>query len=78
MRAVVDAYDVCRTVRRYTQKNGYAPTRSELGCTEEDVELLAKNGVLELLPLYEGGPLVKARLTSKGLRMAELPVKRPR
>ena len=65
-----DAYEICRFVRRYQAKNGYAPKRAELGCAPECLELLVLNEVVELLPLYEGGPLVCVVLTPKGARMA--------
>jgi hypothetical protein len=73
---VVNAYEVCRFVRRYQAKNGYAPKRSELSCTNEEVEVLIKNGVLEALPLFDGGTPIAVCLTDKGLRMAQAPVKR--
>jgi hypothetical protein len=72
----MDAYDVCRHVRRYIQKNGYAPTLGMLDCTTEEAAQLVTNGVLEGFSLYEGGPITAYRLTDKGLRMAEAPRKR--
>ena len=66
-----DAYAVARFVRRYQQKNGYAPSPRECGCTDADTALLVKNGVIELLPLYEGGPAIRVALTDKGHRMAQ-------
>ena len=64
-----DAYETCRFVQRYFAKNGYLPARSMLG-SDEYVDALVRNGVIELLPLYESGPLIKAALTDKGRRMA--------
>jgi len=66
----MDAYAICRYVRHYHEKNGYAPDRSKLGCDDAFVALLIKNGIIEELPLYEGGPPVLVTLTEKGARMA--------
>jgi hypothetical protein len=65
------AYAICRYVRHYHAKNGYAPKRAELGCEAEFVDKLVANGVLRLLPLYEGGPPIAVVLTDKGSRMAD-------
>jgi len=65
-----DAYEVCRHIRHYTQKNDYAPARTMCGCSEGFLDQLVTNGVVEVLPLYEGGPPVKVVLTEKGFRMA--------
>ena len=68
-----DPYDICRQIRRYHQKNCYAPKRSEVEywCgSAEFFEQLIKNEVIEVLPLHEGGPLVCVVLTEKGFRMA--------
>lgn len=66
-----DVYDVCRYVRHYHQKNGYAPSVGMLlGATREYVDLLVKNGIIEVLPLHEKGPPVVVVLTEKGFRMA--------
>jgi hypothetical protein len=66
-----DAYKVCRYVQHYYAKNGYLPGRGECGCSAEFMDQLIVNGVVELIPLYEGGPLVKVILTEKGSRMAD-------
>lgn len=66
-----DAYAVCRYVLHYHEKNGYVATRDTLGISREYLDLLVKNGVVEFLPSYEGGPPVKVVLTAKGRRMAE-------
>ncbi len=66
-----DPYEVCRRVKRYHEKNGYAPKRSELGCDDAYVDALVKNGVIELRDLYDGGPKICVVLTDKGMRMAE-------
>jgi len=66
-----DAYEICRKVRRYHEKNGYPPKRTELGCSPEFFEQLVQNGVVEVLPLYEGGSPVNVVLSEKGLRMSE-------
>jgi len=66
-----DAYAVCRHVKRYTQKNGYAPKRHELGVPEEFIELLEKNEVVKIVPLAPNGPPIVVLLTDKGYRMAE-------
>ena len=66
-----DAYEVCRRVKRYHEKNGYGPLRSELGVSEEFVEALVKNGVISLYSFTESGPAIKVALTEKGYRMAE-------
>lgn len=65
-----DAYEVCRYVRHYRAKNGYAPSREELGCAPDFIDQLVANGIVELCPLYAGGPPVKVVLTEKGYRMA--------
>ena len=68
-----DAYEICRRVQQYVQKNGYSPKRDELTarwCEPAFLELLVLNEVVELLPLYESGPLVCVVLTPKGARMA--------
>ena len=66
-----DPYEVCRYIRHYRQKNGYAPRRGECGCSEAFIDQLVENGIVEVLPLYEGGPPVGVVLTEKGARMAE-------
>jgi len=66
-----DAYAVCRYIRHYHEKNDYAPARTMCGCSEEFLDQLVTNGVVEVLPLYEGGPPVKVVLTEKGARMAD-------
>ena len=65
-----DAYAVCRYIRHYHQKNGYAPTPEMCHCSIAFIGQLVRNGVVEVRPLYEGGPLVKVVLTEKGQRMA--------
>ena len=67
----MDPYAVCKYVKHYTQKNGYSPKRGDVGCTEDELDALVKNGVLEICPLYEGGPLINVVLTDKGARMSE-------
>lgn len=64
-------HQVCRYVRHYRAKNGYAPTREDVGCDSAFFDLLVEGGVLEVLPLYEGGPPIGVVLTDKGLRVAE-------
>lgn len=66
-----DPYEVCRHVRHYQAKNGYAPVRSMLGCEDAFIDQLVKNGILELVPNREGGPKIYVVLTDKGLRMAQ-------
>jgi hypothetical protein len=65
-----DAYAVCRHIQHYYSKNGYAPAPEMLHCSIAFLGQLITNGVVEMLPLYESGPLVKVVLTDKGLRMA--------
>lgn len=68
-----DSYEICRHIRRYHQKNGYAPKRSEVDhwCGgAEFVEQLIKNEIIEVLPISEHGPPVAVVLTEKGFRMA--------
>jgi hypothetical protein len=72
----VDPYDVCRQVAYYQNKNGYAPLRSQIGCTEQEVDLLVANGVIELFALHDRGPKIKVALTDKGRRMASGPPRR--
>jgi hypothetical protein len=69
----LDPYAVARRVSHYARKNGYAPRLGELGVPEHYVRALARNGVLELRALYEGGPALGVVLTDKGLRMAQEP-----
>lgn len=69
-----DAYAVCRYVKHYHQKNGYAPTIEMIGAlhvTLEYLEQLVKNGVVTLQPICENGPAIKIFLTDKGYRMAD-------
>jgi len=66
-----DAYAVCRYVRHYHEKNGYAPDRDMLKVSTEFVDLLIQNGVIEELSLYEGGPPILVVLTEKGMRMSK-------
>ena len=65
-----DVYAICRHVKRYHEKNGYAPGREMIDCSDEFFEQLIKNDVLVIRPLYEGGTPVKVFLTDKGFRMA--------
>ena len=65
-----DAYAVCRHIQHYQAKNGYAPEPEMCHCSIAFIGQLVRNGVVEVLPLYEGGPPVKVWLTEKGLRMA--------
>jgi hypothetical protein len=70
---MTDPYDICRQIRRYHQKNCYAPKRSEVECWCGDVEFfeqLIKNEVIEVLPIAEHGEPVAVVLTEKGFRMA--------
>jgi hypothetical protein len=67
---MIDAYAVCKYIRHYTSKNGYLPRRGMVDCTKEEEDLLVKNGVIQILPLYEGGPPIAVALTEKGERMA--------
>jgi hypothetical protein len=78
--ADLDPYAVARRVRHYHAKNGYAPLVDGLGVPEHYVRALARNGVLELRPNFEGGPAIYVVLTDKGLRMAQepRPIKRGR
>lgn len=71
MKYTPDAYEICRHVKRYHEKNAYAPKRSELGAPDDFVDLLVKNGVIEILPITPNGPPVAVVLTDKGQRMAE-------
>jgi hypothetical protein len=70
-RGLSDAYVICRFVRDYYRKNDYVPTVEELKVPQAYVELLVKNGVVELRSHYEGGHKVLVVLTEKGARMAE-------
>lgn len=70
-----DPYELCRHIRRYHQKNSYAPKRDEVEhwCGgAEFFEQLVKNGVIEVLPIAEHGEPVAVVLTEKGFRMATL------
>ena len=66
-----DPYELCQRIQRYRLKNGYAIRVAELGVSEEFASKLVANGVIELLPSYEGGPAIYVALTEKGLAMAE-------
>lgn len=66
-----EVYALCRYVRHYHAKNGYAPRRADLACSQEVFDALVANGVLEVLPLYEGGPPIAIVLTEKGERLAD-------
>jgi hypothetical protein len=67
-----DAYAFAKFVRHYKARNGYAPltTSPEVGLMDADVDALARNEIIALLPLVEGGPKIGIVLTDKGLRMA--------
>ena len=65
-----DAYSICRYIQRYHWKNGYAPGLPLPGCDAAYVDKLVKNGVVQVLPLYQGGPPIRVVLTEKGRRMA--------
>lgn len=70
---MTDAYDICRQIRRYHQKNSYAPKRVEVEhwCGDaEFFEQLIKNEVVEVMPIAEHGEPVAVVLTEKGFRMA--------
>lgn len=58
-----DAYEVCRYVRHYHAKNGYAPTRKMCMCSSEFIDQLVANDVVKL-------DAEEVFLTDKGLRMA--------
>jgi hypothetical protein len=78
-----DVYDVCRLLKRYYQKNGYtmhvnSPELGLMDVTREFLDLLVKNGVVVLYPLYDGGVPVAIGLTEKGYRMATAERKRRR
>jgi hypothetical protein len=66
-----DARAICRYVRHYQAKNGFAPRAAQLGCEAAFLDKLVANGVLEILPLYDGGPPIAIVLTDKGRRMAD-------
>ena len=65
-----DAYEVCRYVKQYHEKNGYAPTPGMLHCDAAFVDLLIRHNVIEVRPLCEGGMPTQVFLTDKGMRMA--------
>lgn len=73
----INAYEVCRYVRHYQEKNGYAPGREMLSTPALFLEQLVANGIIEVLPLYEGGAPIRVVLTEKGLRMANADRRRP-
>jgi hypothetical protein len=62
--------ELCRYVRHYHAKNGYAPDRGTLGCTPVELSELEARRLVEVYPLYEGGPRIKIVLTDKGLKLA--------
>ncbi len=66
-----NAYAACKYIRHYHAKNGYAPRRGDVpDCTDADIDKLVENDIIEILPLYEGGPKLGIVLTDKGRRMA--------
>lgn len=72
---VPDVYDVCRHLMRYHQKNGYpmlvnSPELGLMDVNREFIDLLVKNGIVTLAPVFEGGAPVRVLLTDKGRRMA--------
>jgi sulfur relay (sulfurtransferase) DsrC/TusE family protein len=73
-----DAYEVCAFVRHYYRKNGYLPTVEMLGVTREYLDQLVENGIVNIIPLYEGGPPTKVVLTEKGATMADKKAERRR
>jgi hypothetical protein len=68
-----DAYEICRHIKRYQQKNCYAPLRAMVvhWCSEEFLGQLVANDIVKVLPLAEHGPSVAVVLTEKGSRMAD-------
>ena len=72
---MTDAYDVCAFVQRYYRKNGYLPATSLLlsqtGIDQAYLDQLVANGIVNIIPLYEGGPSTKVVLTEKGASMAD-------
>jgi hypothetical protein len=65
-----DPYEICRKVRAYRSKNGFPPRASEIGITARELATLVASGVLEALPLVEGGPEIFIALTDVGLALA--------
>jgi hypothetical protein len=72
---MIDAYDACVFVRRYYRKNGYLPAvslfLSQTGIDQEYLDQLVANGIVNIIPLYVGGPPTKVVLTEKGASMAD-------
>jgi len=69
-----EARAACRYVLHYYRKNGYLPLIGQLFTVTPEVEdLLVQDGVLQRVPLYEGGPLIHVALTDKGTRIVEEP-----
>jgi hypothetical protein len=75
-----DPYSVCRYVRHYQSKNGYAPRIQQLvGADVEYACELAKNGIIELWPPAGGKQqddetptsFYLVTLTEKGFRMSQ-------
>lgn len=70
-----DAYDVCRHLARYQQKNGYpmvvsSPELRLMDVTREYLDQLVTNGIVVIYPVFDGGIPVQVVLTEKGRRMA--------
>jgi len=65
------ARELCKYVRHYAAKNGFAIRIGMLGRTLDEERLLESHGYVEILPLYEGGPKVGIVLTNKGFALTE-------
>jgi|GEM_PF-2109057 hypothetical protein len=61
---------VCRYVRHYIKKNGYAPTRAMVG-VPEDVEAAVALGYLARASFNENGPPLLVILTETGRKMLD-------
>lgn len=73
-----DAYAICRYVKHYHEKNGYAPTRGMLGAPDEFVGKMVENEIIKIVPIGPGLPPTAVLLTDKGYSMADAPLRRAR
>jgi len=65
-----EVYALCRYVRHYQAKNGYAPRCGEVMASQELLTELEKRGIIELVPAVDRGPKLFIRLTDNGLELA--------
>lgn len=67
------ARKVCAYVARYIRRNGYAPTIGMVlytACTQRELDELVVAGLVEYVPIYEGGTPGIVQVTEAGAELA--------